>query len=77
MRTIKYLGASVMMALLLIAFVANYSSAESGFECSGKLSSKEGSLPTTLYIKLEEYRWWVGLWSDSDGALRLEIRARE
>jgi hypothetical protein len=33
MRTIKYLGASVMMALLLIAFVANYSSAESGFEC--------------------------------------------
>lgn len=73
MRTIKYLGASVMVALLLVVFIANQSSVESGFECSGKLSSKEGSLPTTIYIKLEEYRWWVGLWSHSDGALRLEI----
>ena len=52
MRTIKYLGASVMVALLLVVFIANYSSVESGFECSGKLSSKEGSLPTTIYIKL-------------------------
>ena len=31
------------------------------------------SHPITIYIVLEEYRWWVGLWSDSDGNIQLEI----
>jgi hypothetical protein len=43
-----------MVALLLIVFIANYSIAKSGFECSGKVSSKDGSLPQTLHVKLEE-----------------------
>lgn len=73
MRTIKYLGVSVIAGLFLVVVIANYSSAEFGFECSGKLSSTQQSLPTTIYIKLEEYRGWVGLWSESAGNLRLEI----
>ena len=28
------------------------------------------------FIVLEEYRWWVGLWSDSDGSVKLEIPSK-
>lgn len=28
---------------------------------------------TTIYLKVHRYRWWVGLWSDSDGSTWLEI----
>lgn len=73
MKLIKYLGALVVAALLLFVFVVNFSSVESHFQCSGKISSEAGSYPTTIYMKLAEYRWWVGLWGDSDGALWIEI----
>ncbi len=26
-----------------------------------------------MYLKLNEYRWWVGLWSNADGNLHTEI----
>lgn len=32
-----------------------------------------GSELTTIYLKVHRYRWWVGLWSDSDGSTWLEI----
>ena len=69
----KYFGAVVIAALLLFLFVVNFSSVESRLQCSGEISSKGGSRPTTIYMKVAEYRWWVGLWGDSDGALWLEI----
>ena len=73
MKALKYLGALLAAAILLFLFVVNFSSVASSFECVGKTSTESGSQPATLYIKLEEYRWWVGLWSDSDASLRLEI----
>jgi len=76
MRTIKYVGASLLLVLAIIVLVFTSSIAESRFECAGTLSSKDGSLPETVYFKLDEYRWWVGLWSDSDGDLRLEVPNR-
>jgi hypothetical protein len=76
MKPIRYLAASAMVALLLVMIIANYSSTESSFECSGNLASKTGSLAATLYITLEEHRWWVGLWGDSNGTVRLEIPNR-
>jgi hypothetical protein len=73
MKAMKYIGVLLFVATLLFLFVANFSSVASSFECVGKISSKGNSQPATVYIKLKEYRWWVGLWSESDGALHLEI----
>lgn len=63
------------IVLLIITFgvVLGFSSEVSRFECDGQITSKNDTQPATIYIKLEEYRWWVGLWSDSNGNLRLEI----
>ena len=73
MKLLKYLGALAVVALLLFAFVANFSAVESRFQCPGEISSKDGSHPVTVYLKLEEYRWWVRLWSESDAAIHIEI----
>ncbi|MEN6567899.1 MAG: hypothetical protein WA096_10430 [Smithella sp.] len=73
MKLLKYLGALAVTVLLLFVFVANFSAVESRFQCPGELSSKNGSYPLTVYLKLEEYRWWVGLWSESDAAIHVEI----
>ena len=73
MKVMKILGAIGAAVLLLFVFVANFSVAESRFQCPGKISSTDGSHPVTVYLKLEEYRWWVGLWGESDAAMHIEI----
>ena len=76
MKLIKFAGTLVVAALLLFLFVVYFSSVESRFQCSGDISSQGSSQPATIYMKLNEYRWWVGLWSDSDGSVWLEIPNR-
>ena len=73
MKLIKILGAIGAATLLLFLFVANFPAVESRFQCPGEISSKDGTRPITVYLKLEEYKWWVGLWSESDAAIHLEI----
>lgn len=73
MRLIKFFVGFVVAAALLFFFVANFSAEESRFQCPGDLSSKSGLHHVTAYAKLQEYRWWVHLWSESDGNLWLEI----
>ena len=73
MKALKILGAIGGAVVLLFVFVANYSTVESRFQCIGEVSSTSGSHSVTVYLKLEEYRWWVGLWSDSDAAVHVEI----
>ena len=73
MKLMKYLGALIVAALLLFVFVANFSAIESRFQCSGEIYSESDLHPATIYMKLQEYRWWVGLWSESDGSVWLEI----
>ena len=71
MAIIKFIGYFFLIAILLFIFVANFSSVESNFECSGEMTSNGSSKPSTIYIKFEKYRWWIG--GDSDGNLYLEI----
>jgi hypothetical protein len=73
MKFAKYIGVLVLVIVVLFLFVANFSSVASNYECTGEISSGESTAPKTIYIVLEEYRWWVGLWSDSDGNVKLEI----
>jgi hypothetical protein len=72
-KVLKYIGIVVLFIILLFIFIANFSSVESKLECVGEISSENIPTPTTLYIELSEYRPWVGLWSDSDGSINLEI----
>ena len=72
MALVKATVAAALFAAGLFVFVANFSTSSSSYVCSGKSAVSGFSLPQTVYIKLEEARWWVGLWSDSHGSLYLE-----
>ncbi len=74
MKLLKYFGGLLLAALGLFLFVAYFSAVETRFQCSGELSSDDNSQKGILYMKLNEYRWWVGLWSDSDGDVTLEVQ---
>jgi hypothetical protein len=55
LKFMKYLGALVLIVVLLYIFLAKFSSVDSRFECSGTMSSGGQSKPATVYIKLTEY----------------------
>lgn len=73
MKLIAIIGTMLASAFLLFVVVINFSSVELRFQCSGDLYSHGDTTPANVYLKLENYRWWVGLWSESDGSLTLEI----
>lgn len=73
MQFLKYLAVLLLVVIGLLLLNANFSSVASNYECKGELSVGESNVEKTVYIVLEEYRWWVGLWSDSHGHMLLEI----
>lgn len=73
MKAIKLLGGLLTFALLLFLFVIKFSAVESRFECNGKIISNGVEQPAMGFLKLHEYRWWVGLWSDSSGSAWVEV----
>lgn len=68
----KILGGLLAFALLLFLVVVKFSTVEYRFECNGKISANGAAQPATVFLKLEKYRWWVGLWSDSIGSAWVE-----
>lgn len=61
----------IVVALYLI--VVNFSATQTRYRCEGKFTQGDQSEPMTLFFKLDSYRWWVGLWSDSEGAVSIEV----
>ena len=73
-KALKYLGFALAGLIVLFLFVANFSATEKSFACSGTITKENISQGSkTVFIKLTEYRPWVGLWSDSSGSVHLEI----
>lgn len=74
-KTIKFFLLICLVIILLLAFVIKFSSANTQYECEGhRTFAITGTVePTKLFLKLEEYRFWVNLWSNSDAALHVEI----
>lgn len=73
-KAAKYIGFVLAALVILFLFVANFSATEASFQCSGEITkdnTPQGS--KTVYIKITEYRPWVGLWSDSNGSVHLEV----
>ena len=54
MRFLKLSGAFAIAALLLLVSVANFSTVESRFQCSGELSCRGVTRPATVYLKREK-----------------------
>jgi hypothetical protein len=73
MTVLKVVGGLLITAVLLFLFVANFSVEESRFECDGQITTNGTEQPATLFFKLEKYRWWVKLWSDSRGSAWVEL----
>ncbi len=67
--TLSILGVLVVTLFIVI----NYSADESNYEYNGIWSDSMTSIPPVVFLKIAKYRWWVGLWSDSDGAIWIEI----
>jgi hypothetical protein len=73
MKLLKILGGLVALAVLLFLFVANFSAKESRFMCNGMITDNGAEQTAVIFLKLEKYRWWVGLWGDSRGSAWVEI----
>ena len=73
MKLVKYLSSFAVIVILLFAFIVNFSSVESRYQCIGKITVKDASISKTAYLKIGQYRWWIGLWGKSDGVLWIEI----
>jgi hypothetical protein len=73
MKALKILGGLIILVVLLFLFVANFSATTFRYECSGQITSNGTTQPAKLFFKLERYRWWVGLWSDSKGDAWVEV----
>lgn len=63
----------VLIFILLLTLVGLFSSKESQLVCHGTLDRGHESISATLNMRLTEYRWWVHLWNDSDGILKVQI----
>lgn len=73
MKILKVLGAAGALAVLLFLFAANFSAQETRYSCEGKVTANGVEQEATVYLKLQRYRWWVALWSDSKGSAWVEI----
>ena len=65
----------LFFAIVFIAVVigVSFSAKETRFSCVGSMKMAAQADGLTIYVKLAEYRPWVGLWSDSAGDLWVEI----
>lgn len=63
----------IFIAVIALVVVFKFSAVETSFKCKGKITVGNKSEDSTIYIKLSEYRPWVGLWSDANGDLEFEI----
>ncbi|MBP6891900.1 hypothetical protein KBB92_03150 [Candidatus Shapirobacteria bacterium] len=73
-KVVKYSGFAVLGIAIILLVLIKFSAVETNFKCSGEITKNNISQGQSIvYIKLTEYRPWVGLWSNSDGSIDLEI----
>jgi hypothetical protein len=72
-RFLKYLGLVIAVVGGFFYIVVNHSiSEEIHFVCKGDYSQKESEHGGDLYFTWRKYKWFVDLWSESDGEIYLE-----
>ena len=75
MKILKWILGILFTIAVLIFLVVNYSEKPSTYKCNVIYSTKDKELPTTLYMKINEYRWWVALWASKGKDANIWIEA--
>ena len=75
MKILKLILGALLIIAVLIFVVANYSEKTSTYKCNVIYSTKNKELPTSLYMKINVYRWWVALWSSKGKDANIWIEA--
>lgn len=74
MTPLKTLGVLALIVLAGFAVVAKYSVVATVYECSGTLAPDgDHTWLAEMFVKHNRYRWWVHLWSNSDGEITAEV----
>jgi hypothetical protein len=60
------------IAVVIFTVLANFSAGDSIYRCEGNLSEEGEARTATIFVTLTDYRWWVKLWSTSDGMVLVE-----
>ncbi len=69
----KIVGALVTAALAIFLFLVKFSAVETIYACKGTIAEADEKKKGEVYMRLKEYRFWVGLWNKSDGDLWVEV----
>ena len=73
MKFLKALGVLVLIVVVGLWIVVKYSAVTKVYECDGVLTRPDDTESIAkVFMKHEHYRWWVHLWSDSDGNVTTE-----
>jgi hypothetical protein len=72
-RVLKWVLAAVVALGVVLIVVVNFSERKQFYVCDGETRVGDKSTPDKAYVELSEYRWWVHLWSESDGNLRVQL----
>lgn len=72
----KFIAASVALIVIVFVLIVTLSAIDTRLQCTGTLTQQSVASPMTIFVKITEYRWWVGLWSESEGNVWLEIPNR-
>ena len=67
-----FIGAFLGSVFLIYELIKAQSAPETRLQCFGTISSPVGVSDKVLEARLFTFRWWMGAWSDSDGALVIE-----
>ena len=67
---VKSVGVTLLI-LVALGYAAIENSIEeiSNFRCTGNLKNK----PAIIYVRMEVYRWYAGLWHGTDGSVHVEV----
>jgi len=69
---LKKICLSFLLLIFTVCIIVIFSTKEAKFECIGNIATKDTSQLSKVLIKQKNYRWWVGLWNNSDGSIWLE-----
>lgn len=67
-RKISYFLIPIVVIFIVVIL---FSEKTTKYECIGKFQNTNNE--TSIFLKHSEYRWWVGLWSKSNGTIWVEL----
>jgi hypothetical protein len=71
---LKIIAVAVLLVGVCLYVVVNYSGLTQELTCNGywKELGPNKEVAEVAHVQLTEYRWWVHLWSESDGNVKVQ-----